>query len=949
MVRKAVVLSGTLFLCLASRVFALGLGAVTVESALNQPLQARIELVDLGNVTLDQIAVQLGSPQDFERFGISRDGFLSNIRYSVEQSGGRAFVRLSTVEIVREPYLSFILDTRWPSGRILSEHTLLLDLPVFRDGGGASAVPGQQPISPSLQPPTTQPAPRPVVPETTAVTPPVPAPVVRQPEVVTTPESVAPAAPEPLAQPDPAPAPVAQVAEPQFDPEAVPEPDPAPTPVPEPVPTPVPEPAAAPAAVAEETITTQSSDTLWDIAMRVRPNDSVSMQQTMLAIQRLNPDAFIGGNINLLRSGQVLRIPDFSDIQSVDQQQAVSEVVRQNQTAQVDVQPLAAPASGPDTAAPGSQGQLSVVTADDDAASPDSAAGSALEAENAELDARISALENQLALREEEVDRARIEQEELLSRLDDLEAQIASAMEIITLQDQQLAGLQQSLADAATEAAALQAVDAEMPTPVQGPGLLDNLLGMLAGSTMLIIGGVVLAVLALVFMLMRRGRFAGEKFDRDLDDMVVSRDEPIPAKAAAKPQLKVVTSSAAKQSDDDLDSELSEILNLSDEFDEYTRDDDVVAPEPAPTPPPREPQKPQKDVLATLQDDTELDTVIEEDLAADSIDDALSLDDLEDESVEAMDFGLDSLDADSGRGKSQASPQEEPEEVAGLDGLDEEEVLDFDLGDLAEAEAPEPATAKPAAGKPAAVTPAAEAEDEVDFTLDSFDLADDEMSITFDLGEEPGVSEEPAPEAPEPAPETLEFARADTALEDEPAPERTADVEDDSEVESFEFDLDAVDTAAEEPELPETEGDAAMAMAADDELMDDVEFDLGDEPEEKEVEFDLGDEPEEEVEFDLGDETEDAKEFDPGDAEPGPEKSETDVPSSSLAELDEDLDFLSIDDEAATKLELAYAYQKMGDIEGAREILAEVIKEGNEGQVNEARDLLESLNKADGS
>jgi len=61
---------------------------------------------------------------------------------------------------------------------------------------------------------------------------------------------------------------------------------------------------------------TGPSDTLWTIASRVRPNDNVSMQQVMLAIQDLNPDAFMGNNINRLKRGEVLRIPSIDQIQS---------------------------------------------------------------------------------------------------------------------------------------------------------------------------------------------------------------------------------------------------------------------------------------------------------------------------------------------------------------------------------------------------------------------------------------------------------------------------------------------------------------------------------------------------------------------------------------------------------------------------------------------------------
>ena len=63
-------------------------------------------------------------------------------------------------------------------------------------------------------------------------------------------------------------------------------------------------------------------------------------------------------------------------------------------------------------------------------------------------------------------------------------------------------------------------------------------------------------------------------------------------------------------------------------------------------------------------------------------------------------------------------------------------------------------------------------------------------------------------------------------------------------------------------------------------------------------------------------------------------------------EESEDIELLSDHDEAATKLELAYAYQKMGDIEGAREILQEVIEEGTKEQVKEAENSLASLDNS---
>jgi pilus assembly protein FimV len=67
------------------------------------------------------------------------------------------------------------------------------------------------------------------------------------------------------------------------------------------------------------------------------------------------------------------------------------------------------------------------------------------------------------------------------------------------------------------------------------------------------------------------------------------------------------------------------------------------------------------------------------------------------------------------------------------------------------------------------------------------------------------------------------------------------------------------------------------------------------------------------------------------------------TPASAALDNDDDFDFLSGTDETATKLDLARAYIDMGDTEGARDILDEVITEGNEGQQNEARELIAKL------
>src|SRR5699024_1357713 len=72
----------------------------------------------------------------------------------------------------------------------------------------------------------------------------------------------------------------------------------------------------------------QKNDTLWDIASRVKGSGSV--HQAMLAIQDLNPNAFVNGNINRMKSGQVLRLPDAQAINRRTHNQAVAQVNQQN-------------------------------------------------------------------------------------------------------------------------------------------------------------------------------------------------------------------------------------------------------------------------------------------------------------------------------------------------------------------------------------------------------------------------------------------------------------------------------------------------------------------------------------------------------------------------------------------------------------------------------------------
>src|SRR5690606_8382131 len=162
------------------------------------------------------------------------------------------------------------------------------------------------------------------------------------------------------------------------------------------------------------------TDTLWQIALNARPDRNLSVHQTMLAIQRLNPDAFINGNINLLRKGQVLRLPSADDIRSLTRSEAVREVALQNEEWSDNTMGAQLNASKRDSTprreAEAVSGRVKLVASESNGAGSgqgsgdDTGGGQALQAE--------------LTSTLEELDKTRGENNELASRVRDLEEQI---------------------------------------------------------------------------------------------------------------------------------------------------------------------------------------------------------------------------------------------------------------------------------------------------------------------------------------------------------------------------------------------------------------------------------------------------------------------------------------------------------------------------------------------
>jgi pilus assembly protein FimV len=1051
MLSKIVVILTMLLCSMATQVYALGLGTVTVESALNQPLRMRIELLQLGDTRLQDIRVSVASIADFERFNIGRDSFLSNIRFSVESTAQGNVVILTSSQIVREPYLSFILDTRWPNGRLLSEHTILLDLPVFDDQQSTSEI--RQPISPILRPPTSAQATdaQPFV-ESSA------APIVSAPSSTNSAANLQPEtiSPEPVDE-EVEPAQVeADVEEPAAQPATVIIPDEVPeeaTTVAEEQPAVVEEEPAVeepteevaeaepevieaaaepvePEVVEPETIETSGSDTLSDIALQVRPNTVVSMQQTMLALQELNPEAFADGNINRLRSGQVLRVPSLGEIQSIDPRDAVDEVARQNQEfAEVDVQPLAAPANATLDQDDQPQGQLSVVSSDD-AIDANSGAAELADAENESLDQRIAELEAQLAQRSEEADRARIEREELDSRMADLEAQIAAAQEIIRLQDMQLAQLQVSLSAAAVEAqliaeqqAMQTAAAAEATLPVDPPSsLVDDVMRILTGNSLFILFGIVLVILLLVVLMLRRNR-AAKTDDHDIDDLAGQDFDADAAQASTEDSEKDEAATELQDYDpSDLDSELDDIISVSGE----AGNSEGAGEEGGATE-----EAPQLNVISivekligeqqyrralivlntSLQEQGENEEVrakiseVEHLLEAEQreTDESTKAEEAANRESETKSFlddlgiDLDSFAYDDEANEPEVSKaKDEPASTAVTEEVsvvsDDVDMM-FDLGDgdgagesnVEELESDETETFEFDLDDDSNAVDS-EAKDSEDLDIDTLefdvnpveevttDVATDEdeeielETFAFDADATSGVPEAVEEKAEDTAqeadPNAVEFSFDADEIEDSDAAPQPVSNE---EVEIFDFDLDDDDAGDTVLEKPDTE---VTSITEDD--VEDFDFDLDEfeiEPGTEEATLSDADADDDfldsdaeaeaavvviddEIEFDIDNDEEPQKaiaatEDDIASDDDLEFLSADDVEIESVDDIEE-INMLSDDDETATKLELAYAYQNMGDMEGATEILQEVIKEGSDEQIEEASKLLGSLDGKSG-
>jgi pilus assembly protein FimV len=341
MVAKRLSRAVALLLAVPSAAFALGLGDIRLLSPLDQPLKAQIELLDASPDSLQNLQVQLASQDTFARYGLNWPQFLSSVHVkAVHAADGREVIELSSDQPVTDPVLTLLVEANWDRGHLIREYTVLLDPPVY--------VPNQaQAAGPQVAPAATGTAPR-------------------EGEIA---RSQAPAAPAP-ATPSATPTPGSDETAAGNGAAST---------------------AAADSGGGPHSLVVRRGQTLSGIANQLSGAgvDSTPTRAWMVAIYQQNPAAF-ARNMNLLRSGAVLRIPDNDTVAAISPAAATAEIHRQYAAWRTAPQEAGNAESGP--------GRLRLVAPAGGAGAGGSpTAAGASSGEVKELQAQVQTLQTQLA------------------------------------------------------------------------------------------------------------------------------------------------------------------------------------------------------------------------------------------------------------------------------------------------------------------------------------------------------------------------------------------------------------------------------------------------------------------------------------------------------------------------------------------------------------------------
>lgn len=268
-------------LATAPSAWALGLGRLTVQSALGEALRAEIDVTSLTPEEGSNLRVNVAPPDSYRVAGIDYNAVLPATEVSLQRrADGSPYLRIVSSRSVQEPFVDLILELAWPSGKLLREYTLLFDPPTSKAAPAATTVPAATAPAPRAAAPAAPVAP--ALAAAPAPAAPAPAPVAPAPRA---------AAPEPAAPVAPAP----RVAAPRAE--------------------------SGETEAAAEGYRVRRGDTLSGIAGKLA-TEGVSLDQMLVSLYQNNSRAFIGKNMNRLRSGVVLNVPTAEQAGGVDRREA---------------------------------------------------------------------------------------------------------------------------------------------------------------------------------------------------------------------------------------------------------------------------------------------------------------------------------------------------------------------------------------------------------------------------------------------------------------------------------------------------------------------------------------------------------------------------------------------------------------------------------------------------
>lgn len=510
--------SAIVALTLAGQSWGLGLGEIDLESALNEKLRAQVELFDADGLESAEILVSLASREDFERVGVERFFFLTDLKFAVSTDRrGTPVITVNSSKPISEPYLNFLVEVLWPSGRLLKEYTLLLDPPTF-----------SQAAAPDVSAPAQE------APESGSA-----GSIQREPQVSAAPRTSTSTRGT-----------VAQIPN-EVD-------------------------ANRTAPRQQAAGMTNRNDTLWTIASANLPSNAVTVQQNMLAIKDLNPKAFIKDNINLLKAGHVLRMPTESEAANIGADEAKRLVAMENQAWRAIARGEAPPTAVADAGEPAElRSPVDATQSTDDKAPQAASADGQLRIVAGDGDSVQGAVDNvaasgDLAAALEEKDRLAREIEELTYQMDrDSELagnQLSVKDRQLEVKDQQIAEMQAQIEQMRLEMDRLaeergqnqSSQPQEATAWWQQPAVLYGGVGAL----------VLLSIIGLFAARRRRNQVEDEYYATD-EDLAADRMEPAVGMGVGATE----DAFADDFTDADLDEELTATQEVG-EVNEFAADDD---------------------------------------------------------------------------------------------------------------------------------------------------------------------------------------------------------------------------------------------------------------------------------------------------------------------------------------------------------------------------------------